>query len=59
MSIMEGELEVEKGRVGYQGTEQCSLSSVSLCRPVQADSGWRAVCYGAPTSERGTRIEGE
>jgi len=29
----------------------------SLCRPVQADGGWRAVCYGAPTSERGKMVE--
>jgi len=29
-----------------------SLLCFSLCRPVQADGGWRAVCYGAPTSER-------
>ena len=29
-----------------------SLLCFSLCRPVQADGGWRAVCCGAPTSER-------
>jgi len=29
-----------------------SLLCFSLCRSVQADGGWRAVCYGAPTSER-------
>jgi len=34
-----------------------SLLCFSLCRPVQADGGWRAVCYDAPTSERGKRVE--
>ena len=32
-----------------------SLLCFSLCRPAQADGGWRAVCYGAPTSERGKK----
>ena len=35
-----------------------SLLCFSLCRPVQADGGWRAVCYGAPTSEREKGREG-
>jgi len=34
-----------------------SLLCVSLCRPVQAAGGWRAVCYGAPTSEREKMVE--
>ena len=36
-----------------------SLLCFSLCHPVQADGGWRAVCYGAPNSERGKRVERE